>query len=254
MRKAIRTAFSIYSAIPVKNGEWTGDGMAYVLPAMPLIGVVIGAVYVILLLLMDALHMGFLFRGCVLTAVPILITGGIHLDGFMDVSDAVHSYGTREERLAIMKDPHVGAFAIMDTCLYLVVYAGVCSELTSGLMPAAFFVFVLSRALSALAAATFPKAKKNGMLHSVAEQVPGRAVGMIGAEVLASILLALILGAFAGVFATALLMVLAAVLMYVIYFFVMLGLFDGTTGDLAGWFLQLTELVMILVLVVVSRM
>ena len=35
------------------------------------------------------------------------------MDGYLDVTDARHSYGEREKKLAILKDPHTGAFAII---------------------------------------------------------------------------------------------------------------------------------------------
>ena len=45
---------------------------------------------------------------CVL---PILVTGGIHLDGFCDTADALASHQDTEKKLQILKDPHMGAFA-----------------------------------------------------------------------------------------------------------------------------------------------
>ena len=41
------------------------------------------------------------------------VTGGFHIDGFMDTMDAFHSYKPREEKLAILKDSHIGAFAVI---------------------------------------------------------------------------------------------------------------------------------------------
>ena len=36
-----------------------------------------------------------------------------HIDGFMDTMDAFHSYKPREEKLTILKDSHMGAFAVI---------------------------------------------------------------------------------------------------------------------------------------------
>ena len=74
----------------------------------PLIGAVIGAIEIATFALCEILSAGVLFRTCLLTAVPLLITGGIHMDGYLDVTDARHSYGEREKKLAILKDPHTG--------------------------------------------------------------------------------------------------------------------------------------------------
>lgn len=43
----------------------------------------------------------------------IVITGGIHLDGWMDCSDAYFSYRDQQKRLEIMKDSRIGAFGVL---------------------------------------------------------------------------------------------------------------------------------------------
>ena len=122
-------AFSMYSRIPMPRMDWTEERMRYALCFFPLIGAVIGAVEIATFALCEILGAGVLFRTCLLTAVPLLITGGIHMDGYLDVTDARHSYGEREKKLAILKDPHTGAFAIIGLGLYLLLYAGAVSEL-----------------------------------------------------------------------------------------------------------------------------
>ena len=49
----------------------------------------------------------------------IVVTGGIHLDGWMDCSDAYFSYRDREKRLEIMKDPRIGAFGVLSVIVIL---------------------------------------------------------------------------------------------------------------------------------------
>ena len=49
----------------------------------------------------------------------IVITGGIHLDGWMDCSDAFFSYRDRAKRLEIMKDPRMGAFGVLSVIVIL---------------------------------------------------------------------------------------------------------------------------------------
>lgn len=64
-----------------------------------------------------------------MTLIPVLITGGIHLDGFADTVDAMSSYAERERRLEILKDPHTGAFAIIGLCCYFLANVGIWSEI-----------------------------------------------------------------------------------------------------------------------------
>ena len=80
------------------------------------IGAVIGALWCVcgLLPLPDML------KAAGFCLIPVAATGGIHLDGFADTSDALSSYGDREKKLAILKDPHCGAFAVIRLCGYFV--------------------------------------------------------------------------------------------------------------------------------------
>ena len=142
-------AFSTYSRIPMPQVEWSDENRKYTMCFFPLIGAVIGLLLWGWLWLCDALAIGSVLRGAVGALIPLLVTGGIHMDGFMDTSDAMASWQTKERRLEILKDSHVGAFAVMGCAGYLLLDAAVLSEASAmnALMLACSFV--LSRALSA---------------------------------------------------------------------------------------------------------
>ena len=120
MLEGLAAAFSTYSAIPVPYRSSGGPGTGAALFAFPAVGLVIGAAEIIAFHLLRIFRPGAFLQGCVLAALPVLITGGIHMDGFMDTCDAIHSWKGREERLAIMKDPHTGAYAVMGCRLHAV--------------------------------------------------------------------------------------------------------------------------------------
>lgn len=61
-------------------------------------------------------------RALIFLVLPVIVTGGIHVDGYMDTSDAIHSYGDREKKLSILKDSHIGAFAVIRLLVYSAVY------------------------------------------------------------------------------------------------------------------------------------
>lgn len=86
----------------------------------PLIGLCIGtATYGVLFSL---LHFEFtpLFSAILLLLTSIVLTGGLHLDGWVDVSDAFFSYQDKEKRHAILEDPRTGAFGVISVvCLLL---------------------------------------------------------------------------------------------------------------------------------------
>ena len=158
-------AFSLYSRIPVPQTEWNEKSMRWCICFLPAVGAAIGAAQGLLYWLLAHLSVGAVFRGAALTALPVLLSGGIHLDGFLDTCDAIHSYGTREKRLEILKDPHVGAFAVIGGLVWFTLQLGVWSEAQNRTIVPLCITFALSRSLSAFSALVFPKAKKDGMLR-----------------------------------------------------------------------------------------
>lgn len=156
-------AFSMYSRIPMPQVEWTKERMRYALCFFPLIGVCIGAAFWIFWSLADRLGTGTIFTTLAGTALPLLITGGIHMDGFLDTTDARSSFGDREKKLGILKDPHTGAFALIGCGVYLLLYAAALSELTGSGRLLYTGSFVLTRALSGLSVVLFPMAREDGL-------------------------------------------------------------------------------------------
>ncbi len=110
---------SMFCAIPCPVHIWDEDARDKMLLFLPVIGLEIGAVWVFLAWLCRLLNLPALLTGLILCVWPFLATGYIHLDGFMDVTDAVGSYRTLERRREILKDSHVGAFAVIGVCLLL---------------------------------------------------------------------------------------------------------------------------------------
>ena len=63
----------------------------------------------------------FLLEGVLLVALLAVLTRGLHLDGFMDTFDALVGGHDPERRLALLRDPHVGAYAVIGVVLLLLV-------------------------------------------------------------------------------------------------------------------------------------
>ena len=120
--QTIAVAFAMFSAIPVPQFEWNEKNMRYAMCAFPLIGLVIGAAWCVC----GALPLPGLARAAGFALVPVWVTGGIHLDGYADTCDALSSYGDREKKLEILKDPHCGAFAVIRLCSYFLAYFALC--------------------------------------------------------------------------------------------------------------------------------
>ena len=167
-------AFSMYSKIPMPKIEWSKERMEYVMCFFPLVGVVLAVLTWASGILWFSLRPGDLLRAVVGACLPILVTGGIHLDGFLDVVDARASWQTPERRREILKDPHTGAFAIIWACVYFCAYVGCITELKLEYYLPFGGVFVAVRALSGLSVVLFPKASETGLAATFSKGVyPG---------------------------------------------------------------------------------
>ena len=248
--RSLLIAFSTYSRIPVPQVEWNEENRRYSMCFFPLVGLVTGLLVWGWLSLCACLKTGPFLQGAVAALLPLLITGGIHMDGYMDTTDALASWQSQEKRLEILKDSHTGAFAVMGCAGYLLLSAALYSEAdpAAGLRLAG--VFVLSRALSAFALVRMRNARNRGMLDDISRVAEKRLVTLSGGVYA---LLCLVLWLATGV-RTALLCVLAAVLCYLYYQHMSYKQFGGVTGDLAGWFLQVTELVLTAVIVIGGKL
>lgn len=240
--KSFFSAFLMYSRIPMPNVEWKEENRRYALCFFPLIGAVIGALLLLWYQLCLLLGFGELLFAAGGTAIPIAVTGGIHLDGFCDVCDAKASCGSRWRMFEIMSDSHIGAFAAIKLAVYLLVQMGMFTEVyetkSTVLMLVCALTFVLSRALSGLAAVTFKSAKSRGTLQQFAK--PAHRSITIAAEALfiaAACAAMLCIHLPGGIGA-----IVGAAAVFVYYRVFSYRMFGGITGDLAGYFLQLCEL------------
>ena len=239
MLKSLICAFLMYSRIPMPHVEWKEENRRYALGFFPLVGAVQGMLLVLWYLLADKLLLPPLLFAAGAVLLPVLVTGGIHLDGFCDVTDARSAYAEKARRLEILSDPHIGSFAVLHLCLYLIAQTALMTGIHSLRMAALTGCsFVISRALSGLSAVTFPAAKKDGTLQSFVRPAHRRVtVGMEAAFLLLAGTGMLLLSPAAGIAALA-----AAGLVFLYYRHTARRDFGGVTGDLCGWFLQLCEI------------
>ncbi len=242
--KSLCLAFSMYSKIPMPRAEWEEKNMKYVLCFFPLIGMVQGAAMYLLWMLRSLIGVYvpfavFVLIGCI---VPVLVTGGIHMDGFMDTMDALHSWQEKEKKLEILKDPHVGAFACISLAGYFCLY-GAGLFLLQDQRQLLFLTvgFCLSRTLSAVSLVTVKSAKKEGLLYTFASNAHKRVVRAVLGCWLVLLLAAswLLYGLWGSLLA------LGSLLIFLKYIFMSRKQFGGVTGDLAGWFVTVYELVFV---------
>lgn len=214
--------------------------MRYALCAFPLVGAVIGLACWGWSALCGYLALPALLRGAGQCLLPVLLTGGIHLDGYADTCDALASHAPPEKKQEILRDPHLGAFAAIQLCCYFVASFAVWAAMPRSGGPALILVFCLSRTLSGLAVAWFPLAKNTGLAHTFAAAADRKRVCRILAAASGLFGAALCLTGWGGLAAA-----LAAVCVFFWYKRMARVQFGGLSGDLAGWFLQTAELWML---------
>ena len=112
---AMIISFAMYSKIPMPKVDWTEENMKYSMCFFPAVGMVIGALAVLWGRFSLINGMSRPFNTAVILLIPVIVSGGIHLDGLLDTADAMSSWQTRERRLEILKDSNSGAFAVI-TC------------------------------------------------------------------------------------------------------------------------------------------
>ena len=140
---------SMFCAIPCPWRVWDEEARDQMLLFLPLVGLEIGVIWAGLSWLAGYLDLPAAVRGLALCAYPFLVTGSIHLDGFMDVTDAVKSCRDMERRRAILKDPHVGSFAVIGLALLLLAQFAFFTAADNGSI--LMLIPVVSRCCSALA-------------------------------------------------------------------------------------------------------
>ena len=231
-------AFSTYSRLPMPQVEWTDENRRYSMCFFPLVGAVIGGLVWLWLCVCGWLELNALVKGAVGAVIPLLVTGGIHMDGFMDTTDALASWQPREKKLEILKDSHVGAFAVMGCVSYMLLMTAFLSMAKPQAGAQAAVCFVLSRALSAWAVTVFKSARPEGMLDKFASASRRRQVSASG---LAYALICVIVWCLWEVW-LALICLAVAALVTLYYRRMAYKQFGGVTGDLAGWFSQTLEL------------
>jgi len=220
--------------------QWREDTMRYLFCFFPWVGLLTGGLCLGWAWLCGYWRAGALLFAGGMTLLPLIVSGGIHLDGLVDTADALYSRQETQKKLEILKDPHVGAFGVIVCCGYLLANFALWGQMyetprLTGLCCAGFF---LSRCCSAMAVVSFPAAKNSGLAHLFSGYADKKTVRICcgGYLLLAG-------GLLVWQFAWAGAAVLVGMGLVFLWFWRLCRKqFGGITGDLAGFFLQAAEL------------
>jgi adenosylcobinamide-GDP ribazoletransferase len=160
MLRSLLVAFQFLTVIPVRvSGEIEARTMGRAMAWFPVVGLMLGA----LLALADVAGRAFfppVVNAALLLAVWVMLTGALHLDGFLDCCDGLLAAKPPERRLEILRDTHVGAFAVVGAvCLLVIKFAALVELPAPQRVPALLTIPALSRAAMAYAARAYPYAR-----------------------------------------------------------------------------------------------
>lgn len=225
---------SMFCAIPSLFRVWDEDARDKMLILLPVVGLEIGAIWALLALLCRHLAFPPPVAGVVLGAYPFVVTGFIHLDGFMDVTDAVRSCRDLARRREILKDSHVGSFAVIGVVLLALCQTALFSSAKETASVWTLFLLpAVSRCASALAVTVLRPISTS---QYAAQKKPRAHIVILAAQLVIYIAAGFFAGGRTG------LALCAALAGYVLALYKAFRSLDGMNGDISGYALTLGEL------------
>lgn len=171
MLKGFLIGLQFFTSIPIKKQmPMTDEYINKCLQTLPLIGLFQGVLYSgLLYVLLEWSPFSFLAIAFFLWLFAILFTGGLHLDGWIDTSDAFFSYQDKTKRLEIMGDPRTGAFGILSVLVLLSSRFLFMYEIFQKVQPLTFLLILCIPFFSKMVISgvlfTVPAAKKEGLAY-----------------------------------------------------------------------------------------
>lgn len=225
-------AWGMFLAIPCPIRPWDETARSKMMVCLPLVGGIVGGLWALAAWLLGGVPAPV--RGFCLAALPWLCTGFLHLDGYMDVCDAVLSRRDLATRQKILKDSHCGAFAVIGMVLLALAQWSVWMSTDEVPLLALALVPAATRACASLAILTL-RPMGTSQYAAMGQKHPA-AVAALAVILLAEVALPLwqLGAAGCGPLAAAVVYALAAAWGY--------RQLDGISGDISGFALTLGEL------------
>ncbi len=249
---ALCAAFSTFSSLPVPKFKWEEKISSLMMPVFPIVGLVIGVFWRFAISLLILAEIPIMLKTAFFCVIPIVLTGFFHLDGFMDVADAVLSRRDLEKKREILKDSHVGSFAVLASILYFMFYFSASYSLlfshNTGLLVDIFvFIPVFSRSICAIYLLGLPLMSQNGYAAMYRENNRKKQIVWLVSVVFMCFVGCVI---FAGIIG--LLVLISGLVFCSIVFIPVCFSLKGVNGDVSGCALVVTELACLMTLAVLQ--
>jgi len=225
--------------------EYGAKDLGKAISFFPVVGLFLGLVLFGLDYLLGSFLPSILINVLLIIAL-IILTGGLHLDGFIDTCDGFAIKSSTLDRLKVMSDSRVGGFGVVGgCCLILAKFASLVAlpqELRASVL---ILMPILSRWGMVYAISIFPLAKKEGMGWAVKQKASWK--GMVVATVFSLIVALVLLKWWGAALMAALGLILLGFAKY------LCSRFGGLTGDTYGAINEFAEVVVLILMSLIAE-
>lgn len=235
--RAMMMSFTMFCAVPCPFHTWDEEARPLMTLFLPAVGAFIGGLWTLAAFIVRWLSLPALVGGAILCAFPFLITGGIHFDGFLDVTDAVKSWRDLEERRRILKDPHVGSFAVLVAALLFMAQFALFADAKEDANPfSLLLIAVVARCVAALAVTVLRPIETSEYAGVYRKGVKKNHVAVLAAVLVGTVTLGFV---FLGKYGFVSVAVLVGYALPLLRAFRSL---NGMSGDVSGYAMTIAEL------------
>ena len=236
-------ALAFLSTLPSKKYEdFEGNELGKSMAFFPIIGLILGGCLLLINFLLTP-YLNASLLNIILLALLVLLTGGIHLDGLMDVADGLGGGNNKEKVLHIMRDSRVGSFGVLSAIFLVLIKLEALNSFGPESKWAALILMpVVARWGQVFLSYISPFARKDGLGRSAIE-------GLTTPTILFALITTLIVSWFTSGLTGLSIMAIVSLFTFVWsrVFIVRLG---GITGDIIGALSELLEVLVLLIFIV----
>ena len=233
---ACMMCMTMFCYIPCPYHGWDDEARPLMTLFLPVVGAWIGILWTLTAFLVNRLGLPVLVGAAILCAYPFLVTGGMHMDGYLDVTDAVKSWRDLEERRRILKDPNVGSFAVIAGILLVMAQFSLFASVKDGAnLFTLTLIPVVSRAIAGLCVTVLRPLSTSEYAGTYRKGVKKSHVAVFAVWLVLAITAGFV---FLGKYGFASLAVIAGYLWHLRRAFKSL---DGMSGDVSGYALTFGE-------------
>ncbi|MCD6391176.1 MAG: adenosylcobinamide-GDP ribazoletransferase [Dehalococcoidia bacterium] len=246
MRFWIAWQFLTIIPSPPRYRLYSAEDLGRSISLFPVVGLLLGLVLFGLNYLLG-LFLPPIVVSILLVIALVILTGALHLDGFIDTCDGLVVRSSASNKLKIMSDTQVGAFGVVGGCCLILAKFAALFSLPEGLRAIALILMpILSRWGMVYALYAFHPAKKEGLGWAAKQKANWK--GMAAATIFTLVMAFALLNWWGAALLAALSLILWAASKY------LCSKFGGLTGDNYGAINEFAEVVVLILIFVIAEL